>query len=124
MKTTFPVPYSVAHMESEESDFDGTINEIREAILGFIEVGGITRSSPVYTFDITTNTAVKYAATVGDLLLDLEHWIAEGHGEARWQFDRDDGWHDPAVSLISYHRRSGWVLLVEVEAGYQEDAEQ
>jgi len=123
MKTTFSVPYRIANMECEDSDFSGTINEIRDAILRFIKVGGITRSSPVYTFDITTKTAVKYPEAVGDLLDDLERWIAKGHGDDRWQFDRDDGWHDPVVSLISYHRRSGSVLLVEVEAGYQEDAE-
>lgn len=120
MKTTFQVPYRIANMECEDSDFGGTINELRDAILDFIEAGGITRSSPVYTFDITTRTAVKYGGTVGDLLDDLERWVVGGHGDARWQFDRDDGWHDPVVSLISYQRRSGWVLLVEVEAGYQD----
>jgi hypothetical protein len=124
MKDVFVVPKRICEVEPDDPDFSGTQNEIRDTILDYLEDGGVTRTSPVYTFDIGgTNTAVRYPGTVGDLLNDLERYIATGHGNSLWQFDREDGWHDPVVCLAVYRRGSRWILLIGVEPGYQDEDE-
>src|SRR5437588_9495902 len=55
MKTTFSVPYRIANMECEDSDFSGTINEIRVFAL---HVGDADRKSTRLN---SSHTVISYA---------------------------------------------------------------
>lgn len=114
----FQIPDKVVNSKAEECDWiEGTLHQLQDYITCYCKDGRLTPNSKVYTFESHLNLAIQYAGgTVGDLLNDLDRYIAQGHGDDRWVFDRDDGWHDHVVGLILYRRK----LLIQVEPGWQD----
>lgn len=90
--------------------------------MAWIEEGGLTRRSAVYTFNwyvVTDNTAVRIRQNLGELLDGLHRWIAKGHGDDLWQFDIDN-WHD-VVGLLAKCRHAGrWVLVIGFSDTYED----
>jgi hypothetical protein len=97
-----------------------TIQFLHDKLKSWVKAGHLKRTGQVYLWDaqcLNPWPAQRLDQNVSQIIDHLAGLIKEEAGEDGWQFDSDDGWHDPVCQITAY--RGG--LYIGYGDSYQDE---